>query len=204
MVRSINFFEHSLTFVPSRIRSSWCTALYSFATYPLPHLSTLVERLQALGLSLKTATGFSGSPDAPLFPSFVHFFSSVSLPLPPIPLVNFLSPWLFFSSFDTLPSSASLFLRHVLLYLSFFSLYHFNFPPSLPSLSLWRLFALHPLPFPRFSSLISPLTFSLYFSASSLLLAFIYMPPTSRSNFVLTLLFCFRYSTNPLSLSLSN
>lgn len=129
MLRSINFFEHSLPFPPPHpIRSSWRTALCSFATYPLS--STLVETsdLETLDLSLKTATGFSASPDASLslFLSFslfwaIFFLLCVAYPMQAVNLPS----WLFFSPFDTIISSHTFFLFHIL---PFFSLCHSNFP----------------------------------------------------------------------------
>lgn len=131
MLRSINFFEHSLPFPPPHpIRSSWRTALCSFATYPLS--STLVETsdLETLDLSLKTATGFSASPDASLslFLSFslfwaIFFLLCVAYPMQAVNLPS----WLFFSPFDTIISSHTFFLFHILPFFSLCSTLTFLF-----------------------------------------------------------------------------
>lgn len=81
MLRSINFFEHSLPFPPSH---GFVLARHRPSSSPFnPRRS-----LGALDLPLKTATGFSGSPDAThLFPSFATFStpapSVVRRPTPP-------------------------------------------------------------------------------------------------------------------------
>lgn len=131
MLRSINFFEHSLPFPPPHpIRSSWRTALCSFATYPLS--STLVETsdLETLDLSLKTATGFSASPDASLslFLSFslfwaIFFLLCVAYPMQAVNLPS----WLFFSPFDTIISPHTFFLFHILPFFSLCSTLTFLF-----------------------------------------------------------------------------
>lgn len=104
-------------------------ALFTFLTPPhsqllahgfvlvrhLPSSSTLVETsdLETLDLSLKTATGFSASPDASLslsfYPSFGGYFFLLSCRLRyPMQAVN-LSSSLFFSSFDAIISPHTFF-----------------------------------------------------------------------------------------------
>lgn len=138
MLRSINFFEHSLPFPPH----SQLLAHGFVLVRHLPSSSTLVETsdLETLDLSLKTATGFSASPDASrsslsLSPSFGLFFFPPLCPSHPMQTVN-LPSWLFFSSFDTTISSHTSLLRRVL---PFFSLCRSNFPLYLFEPSLLTL-----------------------------------------------------------------